>query len=211
MGMLAKIRHWIMQKSRGSKSVDFFSEFKPGMTVLDVGVSGDHQLPHQNYFLKNFPYDLSCYTGLGIDSLDHLEAKYPQATFVTYDGKRFPFKDRQFDWVFSNAVIEHVGDAAAQRVFVQEMQRVAKRVFFTTPNKFFPIETHTNILFLHWIDSWFYTYCRTRKPWIKPDSLKLLSRQDLHRLLLSGGVPFYTLKCNRFMGWTMTFTVKTKS
>jgi len=54
------------------------------------------------------------------------------------------FADRSFDWVFSNAVIEHVGGIEEQRKFASEISRVARCGYFvTTPNKFFPIEPHT--------------------------------------------------------------------
>ena len=60
------------------------------------------------------------------------------------DGRNLPLRSRSFDWVFSNAVIEHVGPWAQQQRFANEIRRVASRGYFvTTPNKFFPIEPHT--------------------------------------------------------------------
>ena len=62
---------------------------------------------------------------------------------VNADGRCLPFKDRSFDWVFSNAVIEHVGNWEDQRKFASEIRRVASRGYFiTTPNLYFPIEPH---------------------------------------------------------------------
>ncbi len=64
--------------------------------------------------------------------------------FVLGDGCCLPFASKSFDWVFSNAVIEHVGDWKRQLVFAGEIRRVARRGYFvTTPNKYFPIEPHT--------------------------------------------------------------------
>jgi len=53
--------------------------------------------------------------------------------------------------VFSNAVIEHVGDIERQRLFVSEALRVGRRVFVTTPNRWFPLEVHTRLPFVHWL------------------------------------------------------------
>ena len=67
-------------------------------------------------------------------------------TLKTYvaDGRNLPFDSRSFDWVFSNAVIEHVGPWPQQQRFANEIRRVARLGYFvTTPNKFFPIEPHT--------------------------------------------------------------------
>ena len=45
------------------------------------------------------------------------------------DACALPFADQAFDVVFSNAVIEHVGDVERQRRFVAEALRVGRRVF----------------------------------------------------------------------------------
>ena len=62
-----------------------------------------------------------------------------------------PFADGEFDIVFSNAVIEHVGGREQQRRFVEESLRVARRAFVTTPNRWFPVEVHTRLPLVHWL------------------------------------------------------------
>jgi ubiquinone/menaquinone biosynthesis C-methylase UbiE len=70
------------------------------------------------------------------------EASY-NLRIVNADGRFLPFADKSFDWVFSNAVIEHVGNWEDQRQFAAEIRRVASRGYFiTTPNLYFPIEPH---------------------------------------------------------------------
>jgi SAM-dependent methyltransferase len=67
----------------------------------------------------------------------------PPSKFIIADGCLLPYRDKSFDWVFSNAVIEHI-PAEKQRQFANEIRRVARRGYFVaTPNRHFPIDPHT--------------------------------------------------------------------
>lgn len=57
------------------------------------------------------------------------------------------YADGQFDLVFSNSVIEHVGDFEKQREMAREMMRVGKHGYLQTPNKYFILEPHFLIPF----------------------------------------------------------------
>ena len=76
-------------------------------------------------------------------------------TLVFADGRAMPFRDRAFDIVFSNSVIEHLGDAESQRRFAAEVARVGRGYWVQTPNRWFPVEPHLLTPFLHWLPrSW---------------------------------------------------------
>jgi SAM-dependent methyltransferase len=98
--------------------------------------------------------------------------------YLVADGTKLPFADGTFDVVVSNAVIEHVGDEADQRRFVAEHLRVARNVVITTPNRWFPLETHTNAFLRHWSPTW-----RAGRPEIFS---RLLSRREFAALLPAG-------------------------
>jgi hypothetical protein len=72
-------------------------------------------------------------------------------SWVAGDGRMLPFRDGAFDVVFSNSVIEHVGDAAHQRQFAAETMRVGRAYWVQTPNRWFPVEQHLLTPIVHWL------------------------------------------------------------
>lgn len=68
---------------------------------------------------------------------------YPHQTFVHADGEKLPFKDKEFDYVICNQVLEHVEHPEA---FVKELCRVARRGYIETPSLLgeylFPKKSH---------------------------------------------------------------------
>ena len=79
-------------------------------------------------------------------------------------------------------MIEHVGAEERQRAFVGEALRVARRVFITTPNRWFPIELHTRLPLVHWLPERFAhrAYDLAGKEWAKENHL--LGPDELRRL-----------------------------
>lgn len=110
---------------------------------------------------------------------------------VKADGCALPFESRSFDWVFSNAVIEHVGDFARQRCFAEEIRRVAAKGYFvTTPNKHFPIEPHTLLPFYQYLPPGPQRYLVRLSPGYmrEPLQINLLSNRDLRVLFPEASV-----------------------
>jgi hypothetical protein len=71
--------------------------------------------------------------------------------WVAGDGRALPFADGAFDVVFSNSVIEHVGDEASQQRFAREVARVGRAYWVQTPNRWFPVEQHLLTPLVHWL------------------------------------------------------------
>jgi hypothetical protein len=147
----------ISLRSRERKLKLFLDELQPmpETTVLDVGADelgfgeGDG-CGTLNFFEERYPWPERI-TALGLHDGAGFRERYPHIPYVQGDACALPFSDGSFDVVFSNAVIEHVGDGERQRKLVSEAIRVARRVFITTPNRRFPVEVHTRLPLVHWL------------------------------------------------------------
>jgi len=147
----------ISLRSRRQKLRLFLEELgpTPETTVLDVGADelafgeGDG-CRTMNFFEELYPWPERI-TALGLHEGAGFRARYPGIRYVQGDACALPFADGEFDVVFSNAVIEHVGGRERQRVFVSEALRVGRRAFITTPDRRFPVELHTRLPFVHWL------------------------------------------------------------
>ena len=153
--MLRQVASGVSRRSRARKLQLFTELVAPGpqTTVVDVGVTDSGvagAYGTDNFLEASYPWPERI-TAVGVTSLDRFAAAFPQVHTVVADGRSLPFADGEFDVGFSNAVVEHVGGHAAQVAFVHELCRVARRVFVTTPNRWFPVEVHTLLPVVHWL------------------------------------------------------------
>lgn len=61
------------------------------------------------------------------------------------------FQYGDFDVVFSNSVIGHVGSFQDQKIMANEIRRIGRRYFIQTPNHYFPIDWRTRIPLFHFL------------------------------------------------------------
>ena len=161
----------------------FFQAFPPteSLSVLDLGVTSERD-PSANFLEKLYPFpeQLTC---VGMQDASWLAEEYPGVKFVKLKaGQPLPFKDREFDCVYCNAVIEHVGTREDQKGFVRELMRVSQNFYITTPNRWFPVEMHTHVPFLHLLPQKLFRYLLKLKGetfYAEEKNLNLLSRHDL--------------------------------
>ncbi len=147
-------------RSRRRKLALFLELMRPdaAKTVLDVGVDevslgepGGHSgCTTHNFLEERYPWPERV-TALGLHDGARFRVRYPRIAYVQGDACALPFADGSFDVVHSNAVIEHVGGRDRQEAFVREALRVGRRVFVTTPNRWFPVEVHTRLPLVHWL------------------------------------------------------------
>lgn len=200
----------ISERNRKKKFLAFLEYFNPKLneTILDVGFSDKEYSKADNYLEKHYMFPDQI-TALGVDEPFEFIKRYPKVKAIKYDGYFFPFQDNMFDIGWSNAVIEHVGKTERQQLFIKELKRTCKRVFFTTPNRYFPIEIHTGIPLLHYLPKkWFDTILiLLNKRWASQDYMNLLSRGDIIKLLKESGIKNFVIKRNHFLFFTLDFMI----
>jgi SAM-dependent methyltransferase len=183
-----------MSRQSRRKKFDLFTQVlapRPEDSVLDVGVSGSTFMEYT--FEDYYPYPDRIVAG-GIVRREVSEARrhYPRPQYVMFDGCALPFADKSFDLVFSNAVIEHLPAPGQQERFAKEIMRVGRSWFVTTPNYWFPLESHYHLPFIQFLpreaQRWYNRWLGSAVQKGKVADLALLSARQMGKLLPSSRV-----------------------
>lgn len=123
-----------MRKRRFALFCHLLSQIDAPIRILDVGGT--------IAFWESMNLPLN--EGLEITILNQAEntVENSKYTYIKGNACKLDFNDNEFDVIFSNSVIEHVGGWEKQKAMADEIMRVGKRYFIQTPNKNFPLEPH---------------------------------------------------------------------
>jgi SAM-dependent methyltransferase len=195
-----------LRQARLKLFCDLVRDLPQPVRVLDVG--GTHQ-----FWLA---MDRSALPRMQITFLNmwSYEPDLPEATAVIGDARDLSrYADREFDVVFSNSVIEHVGGLREQLRMAKECVRVGRRYYIQTPNWAFPIEPHFLLPGFQYLPVAVRARlhaCRQWGWWAKApsyldavaevESIRLLTRVELRFLF-----PDATLYVERFLGLPKSF------
>lgn len=113
---------------------------KSGMKVLDLG--GQPMI----WDVIKTELNITCINLPGVAVQKH--PTHHKITFIEGDACHMPqIRPGDFDLIFSNSVIEHVGDASKRLQFANEVQRLSAKYWIQTPYKYYPIEAHNGMPF----------------------------------------------------------------
>jgi len=144
--------------------------------LLDVG-GYPHNWSHNSELFKK----IVC---LNFSSKSNINL--PNVESIVGDGRNLNFNDKEFDIIFSNSVIEHVGSFEDQKQFAKELLRVGKKIWLQTPAKIFFLEPHFLFPFFHWFPLRVRMYLVYLTPWYwitKPSNDKIENMINTTRLL----------------------------
>jgi len=140
--------------SRKRKLELFYKIMRPTTQtkVLDIGGETNPQAHSDLQFIDSYPWkNQVSVINISPQAIKLIKQNYPQAEAIVGDALQLPWPDKYFDIIYSNAVIEHVGNLEKQKKMAAEVIRVAKSWFITSPNRWYPFEFHMRLPFVTWL------------------------------------------------------------
>lgn len=168
--MMKKLFKYFSNKAREKRRIIFLNSFKitSKMKFLDIGASDG---VYTTSLLKNTKLRKKNIYIADIDknSLTKAKKKYGFKTILLKENQKMNFKNKYFDIVFSNSVIEHATiskkkiwkmysgkkfkneSLKRQAKFAKEIIRLGKFYYVQTPYKYFFLETHSWLPFIQFL------------------------------------------------------------
>lgn len=202
-----------LRRQRFQLFLDMIKNLPGVINILDVGDRPRYwEMMMDGAVSRRFKITLLNY------SESHLSTTHPNFTMLVGDGRNMPqFADKQFDVVFSNSTIEHVGNFDDQVRMANEVRRIGRRYYVQTPNRYFPIEPHFVFPFFQFlpfaIQAWIvrqfdlngYARATTWQDAVrKVSSIRLLTHAEMAQLF-----PEATIFEEKYYGLTKSFVAYT--
>jgi len=158
--------------------------------VLDVGGEVNPRDGSSLQLIDLYPWKKNfSVVNLSCEHISRIKKHYPQVDARVGDALSLPWPDKYFDAVYSNAVIEHVGDLVKQKQMATEIMRVSKRWFVATPNRWYPFEFHMRLPLITWLPRHGYvwvgsliSYNHVRQKYVfgvKQSGIRLMTAREL--------------------------------
>ena len=182
------------EKLKSIKSKDYVLEIGPGA------------LPHPRadiYLERNFETDEVARLQRG--NVSKITYRKP---VVYYDGGRFPFEDKEFDYVICSHVLEHIPLEELQQ-FISEIQRIAHKGYIEFPSVFYELINYSDV------HKWFMNYRSGNILFLDKAIFKSSNIHQIFREMFYGKDPYLHSAFKRFkdiffLGFEWTETINYK-
>ena len=145
--------------------------------VLDVGSTDDDDNESSNFIVKNLG-NFKIYKSISDQKIESNFFSKSLQKSITAELTDEEINSFRSDLVISSATIEHVGSFDNQIQMCKNIINLSKKYFvISTPNRFYPLDFHTKIPFLHWLPSKIY------RPILKNIGLNFFSKEENLNLL----------------------------
>ena len=172
--------------------------------ILLLGITKDIEKSYSNYMEKRIIEEGSNVVLLSNQEVKWIENKYDNIELIIKDVNNINFEENKFELVFSNALIEHIGNYDKQLNFINNCYKISsKYAVIITPNKNHPIEFHSITFLLHLSPkAVFNKYLRLMKyNDLLNDNLNLLNKKHLLNMLKILNIKKYVFKYVHFLGF----------
>ena len=182
-------------------------------TILDVGTTDDDSLSSSNYIIYKFG-DIKSKKSISNQKIYNkfFDINYEKSITEKLSEKELNILSS--DIVISSATIEHVGNDYNKIMMIKNMGLLAKKYFvITTPNRFYPIDFHTKLPFIHFLPKNIHRAILKligMEFFSKEENLDLISYKQLKILLKNVENFQIQIKRIKFFGLTSNFIVIAK-
>jgi len=161
--------------------------------VLDIGTTNDELNPSSNTIIKNIK-KFKEYKSISDQKIVSNFFSKKLKKSITSNFSKKEIDQFSSDVVISNATIEHVGGRNNQKKMIKNIINLTKKIFIvTTPNKFYPIEFHTKIPFIHWLPKPIYRKILNYLGlsfYANEKNLNLLSKKDVEKIFFNQPIKY---------------------
>ena len=155
-------------------------------SCLDVGTTSDFNNESSNIIIKSFS-DIKIKNSISNQVINNNFFKNSLNKSITDDLSTNDLNQLKSDLVIASATIEHVGSFENQKKMLENIIKLSKKFFvITTPNRYYPIDFHTKIPFIHWLPKSIHRFLLKLvglKYFSNEENLNLLSKKDLKNII----------------------------
>ena len=196
------------RKKRFRYFKELIKDLPKPVSVLDVGGTQS--------FWEQMNYTSPADINITILNNESIEITLPNFKFIQGSAADMQlFRELEFDVVFSNSVIEHLGNIDNQRKMADQIIRTGKKYFVQTPNYYFLIEPHFLFPFFQFLPlkikifllmnfnlGWYQKQDKKENAEEIIDSIKLLTYRQLKNLF-----PDSVIIREKFLIFTKSFLI----